>query len=59
MPPWGSGELTMFASNRKRIIAATLAAAIMASSAPVLASCTVVGSTIALGNYTSTQIERD
>ena len=57
MPPWGSGELTMFASNRKRIIAATLAAAIMASSAPVLASCTVVGS--ALGNYTSTQIERD
>ena len=64
----------MFASNKNRIIAATLAAAVMASSAPVLAastatgslintatvlaSCTVVGSTIAFGNYTSTQVDQ-
>ena len=64
----------MFASNKNRIIAATLAAAVMASSAPVLAastatgslintatvlaSCTVVGSTIDFGNYTSTPIDQ-
>jgi len=63
----------MFNINKKRIIAATLAAAVMTSGAPVyaatstgslvvtatvLASCTVVGSTIAFGNYTSTQVDQ-
>jgi spore coat protein U-like protein len=64
----------MFTTKKNRIIAATLAAAVMASSAPVLASstatgalintatvlsaCAVVGSTIAFGNYTSTQIDQ-
>ena len=63
----------MFNINKKRIIAATLAVAVMTSGAPVyaatstgslvvtatvLASCTVVGSTIAFGNYTSTQVDQ-
>ena len=63
----------MFNINKKRIIAATLAVAVMTSGVPVyaatstgslvvtatvLASCTVVGSTIAFGNYTSTQVDQ-
>jgi spore coat protein U-like protein len=63
----------MFASSKNRLLCATLAAAMLASSAPVtaatatgslvitatvLASCTVVGSTIAFGNYTSTQVDQ-
>lgn len=60
-------------SKITRAVAATLATAIMVSSAPVfastatgslintatvLSSCTVVGSTIAFGNYTSTQTDQ-
>jgi spore coat protein U-like protein len=63
----------MFASRKNRILCATLAAAMLASSAPVtaatatgslvvtatvLASCTVVGSTIAFGNYSSAQVDQ-
>lgn len=63
----------MFASKKNRILCATLAAAMLASSAPgmaatatgslvvtatVLASCTVVGSTIAFGNYSSSQVDQ-
>jgi spore coat protein U-like protein len=63
----------MFNINKNRIIAATLAVAVMTSGAPVyaatstgalvvtatvLASCTVVGSTVAFGNYTSTQVDQ-
>ena len=60
--------------KKNRILCATLAAAMLASSAPVLASstatgslintatvlasCTVVGSTIAFGNYTSSQVDQ-
>ena len=61
-------------SKTTRVISAALASAILASSAPafavstttgslintatVLASCTVVGSTIAFGNYTSSQVDQ-
>jgi spore coat protein U-like protein len=60
-------------SKTTRAISAVLATAIMASSSPVfaatatgslvntatvLSSCTVVGSTIAFGNYTSTQVDQ-
>jgi len=64
----------MFTITKNRVICATLAAVMLASSAPafasstatgslintatVLASCTVVGSTIAFGNYTSSQVDQ-
>jgi spore coat protein U-like protein len=63
----------MFTSKKTRVICATLAVAVMATGSPafaasttgslvvtatVLASCTVVGSTIAFGNYSSAQIDQ-
>ncbi len=63
----------MFTLKKTRFLCATLAAAMMVSSAPVfagnstgslivtatvLASCTVVGSTIAFGNYSSAQVDQ-
>jgi spore coat protein U-like protein len=63
----------MFNNNKTRVLCAVISAAIMASSTPalastatgslintaaVLASCSVVGSTIAFGNYSSTQTDQ-
>jgi spore coat protein U-like protein len=63
----------MFASRKNRILCSALAAVVIVSGSPasaatatgslivtatVLASCTVVGSTIAFGNYTSTQTDQ-
>ena len=64
----------MFTTTKNRVICATLATALLAYGAPVLASttttgslintatvlasCTVVGSTIAFGNYTSSQVDQ-
>jgi spore coat protein U-like protein len=63
----------MFTSRKSRVLCAAITAMAMASSSPVmattatgslvvtatvLASCTVVGSTIAFGNYSSAQLDQ-